>query len=328
MASAAATCLAAEVAPALGPLILGGMVVVVVSGSTYLLVTKGFKLACAMKGLFTAKAVKATSAGCYYTAVPTATTTITTASTAAATTATATTATTATTASATTAASATTTAAATTTTATTTSTVATLTSWAITPVGIVVICGVTGYAAYYGYVSYISKYEDLALILLFRGQQKYKSWNASRDKPPETTSKTKEPHKQDQQKKSSGENDPERDPPPGIDKPVLIPKNELKKLLNSEGREMFEKLKSLLTGDRTRTVWSDKNYRIDPGHTMHGNPNLKTWNLQVQSEAKSAMAQFLKGKYGTHAKLIWDVFNMENPPSFAVWMNRLLSLYN
>jgi hypothetical protein len=89
---------------------------------------------------------------------------------------------------------------------------------------------------------------------------------------------------------------------------------------------MYEKLKAVLTGDRQSTVWSDINYRIDPGHTMHGNPNLKTWNLQVQGEAESAVARDLKARFGTHAKLFWDVFNMENPPSFSVWMKRILSL--
>lgn len=67
---------------------------------------------------------------------------------------------------------------------------------------------------------------------------------------------------------------------------------------------MYKKLKTLLTSDRQSTVWSDKNYRIDPGHILNGRPNLKTWNLQVQREAKSAMAQHLKAKFSTHGKLI------------------------
>ena len=124
----------------------------------------------------------------------------------------------------------------------------------MTPAGIVVNGGVTACAAYYAHVSHNSSYENLALILELPGQRKYKSWTAARNNPSETTSRNEELHNHDQHDENDGESDTERDPPPGLDKPVLIPKKELKKLLKSKGRDIYEKLKATLTGDRQSTV--------------------------------------------------------------------------
>ncbi|KAL4902221.1 hypothetical protein BDW74DRAFT_181071 [Aspergillus multicolor] len=93
------------------------------------------------------------------------------------------------------------------------------------------------------------------------------------------------------------------EPPPGFNKPILIPINEFRKLLESRGKKIYEALTTKSSPGKTRTIWSDDNYRIDLGHVVHGEPRLKTWHLQVQRQAKSAMAWSLRSKIGTHEKL-------------------------
>ncbi|KAL4878361.1 hypothetical protein BJY04DRAFT_196361 [Aspergillus karnatakaensis] len=262
----------------------------VVTTGTTLLAAHGYKLFCSLKGLFAAKG----SAGAVGAAAKayTATTAATTATTMTAT------ATAATTAGATTTATTATGAAAA---STTTTTAAWLGSMAMTPMGVVVIGCAAGCAAYYAY-------------------RAYRSWMGPGKKPSEAT-----PKRQDKEKTSRPT--PEHEPPPGLGKPVLIPKKELEELLESEGREMYEKLKKVLKSENPRNVWFNRDYRIDPGPAVRDNPNLKTWNFQVQRDAVSGVARRLKDLFGTHKKLFRDVFNVAKPPAYDAWVKRVLSVF-
>ncbi|KAE8152343.1 Mss4-like protein [Aspergillus avenaceus] len=171
---------------------------------------------------------------------------------------------------------------------------------------------------------------DREFYVKHRGDWLQPVQGAVQDAASKPTSKREQPRNPNQHDDNNGRGptgDPP-EPPPLLNKPVLIPKKELKKLLDSKGREMYERLKNGLTSNRQRTVWSGGNHRIDPAHSIQGNSNLKPWNLHVQREAASTTSRDLKDKFGTHAKLIWDVFNIANPPSFQEWCSRLLSLYN
>jgi hypothetical protein len=193
---------------------------------------------------------------------------------------------------------------------------------AMTPMGVVVIGCAAGCAAYYAYVSdgpdCTDSIHDANLSLA--DQRAYRSWMGPGKKPSEAT-----PKRQDKEKTSRPT--PEHEPPPGLGKPVLIPKKELEELLESEGREMYEKLKKVLKSENPRRVWFNRDYRIDPGPAVRDNPNLKTWNLQVQRDAVSGVARRLKDLFGTHKKLFRDVFNVAKPPAYAAWVKRVLSVF-
>ncbi|RDH35872.1 hypothetical protein BDQ94DRAFT_139377 [Aspergillus welwitschiae] len=114
---------------------------------------------------------------------------------------------------------------------------------------------------------------------------------------------------------------------PRLDKPIFIPKNRMKDLLNAAGKEMYDKLKGVILDDQ-RTIWSNRDFRMDAGYTVHNRPNFKTWNLQVNQNPQSHAAKELVKKFGTHEKLIWDTIDPKNPPDYRTWAEGVLKLFS
>ena len=116
--------------------------------------------------------------------------------------------------------------------------------------------------------------------------------------------------------------------PPRRKKKIFIPKSQMKKLLDTRGRQIWEKLKKVAR-DYLGTIWNDPSgdFRIDAGSTTQGRPNVKTWNLQVNKDPASPEAKSLKSKYGTHKKLFWDEFDLISPPDYETWVQSILSRF-
>jgi hypothetical protein len=83
--------------------------------------------------------------------------------------------------------------------------------------------------------------------------------------------------------------------------------------------------------DEAGTVWGkDGDIRLDVGERdiSLGQPNIKNWNFQVNSGAKSHWAkELLRTKRSTHAKLFEGKFDMTNAPSLDDWLQGILDLY-
>jgi hypothetical protein len=101
----------------------------------------------------------------------------------------------------------------------------------------------------------------------------------------------------------------------------------MKDLLNAQGKHMYKKIKEVISDDK-RTVWDNVDFRIDSGHPVHGQPNFKTWNLQVNNSPQSPAAKQLVKEIGTHEKLLWDTFDPKNPPAYKTWVKGVLKLFN
>ncbi|KAK7398252.1 hypothetical protein QQX98_012365 [Neonectria punicea] len=114
---------------------------------------------------------------------------------------------------------------------------------------------------------------------------------------------------------------------PRLKKPIFIPKSLLEDLLKTHGRAIHRKLKRL-TRDYQGTIWKNQDFRIDAGSTLHGRPNFKTWNLQVNRHPMSDAAKALKSKFGTHKKLLWGAFDVDKAPKYATWVEHILELFN
>lgn len=105
-------------------------------------------------------------------------------------------------------------------------------------------------------------------------------------------------------------------------KDILIPLRLMEKILEKDGREIYDKLRKIIP-NLQRTIWSDRNFRIDPGHTVNGQTSIKTWNLQMNKGADALIKKRLKD-CSTHTKLLWGTFDLENPPSYDEWVRGIL----
>ncbi|KAH6649345.1 hypothetical protein F5144DRAFT_542550 [Chaetomium tenue] len=82
-------------------------------------------------------------------------------------------------------------------------------------------------------------------------------------------------------------------------------RKELKKLLEAEGKEIYEKLKAKANADdspgASRKVWKNKDFRIDNGHRDEKR-GVRHWEFQVNGEAQSTTAKRIRGgsRRGTH----------------------------
>ncbi|KFA52116.1 hypothetical protein S40293_10668 [Stachybotrys chartarum IBT 40293] len=74
-------------------------------------------------------------------------------------------------------------------------------------------------------------------------------------------------------------------------KKLHISKNDMKDLLDSHGRSMHKKLTEMLKGKTEGKIWHERDFRIDAGRPMKGNPAIRTWNLQVNRKAESNLAK-------------------------------------
>ncbi|KFA75651.1 hypothetical protein S40288_11077 [Stachybotrys chartarum IBT 40288] len=109
-------------------------------------------------------------------------------------------------------------------------------------------------------------------------------------------------------------------------KKLHISKNDMKDLLDSHGRSMHKKLTEMLKGKTEGKIWHERDFRIDAGRPMKGNPAIRTWNLQVNRKAESKLAKKYKSlKRGTDERLFWGKFNVENPPTYDAWKNAILA---
>lgn len=99
----------------------------------------------------------------------------------------------------------------------------------------------------------------------------------------------------------------------------------MEELLNSHRAKIYAKLKKAIPNLQT-TIWKNKNFRIDPRHTVNGQSNIKSWNLQLNKDADSHILKRFKG-YSTHEKLYWDTFNLANPPEYDAWVRGILSRF-
>ena len=118
-------------------------------------------------------------------------------------------------------------------------------------------------------------------------------------------------------------------------RPPIITKEQLQELLSEAGkksevgREIFEKLckKVKQHPKYQKNIWIDSNFRVDPGHTLHGYPEtVKTWNLQVNTDAKSRLGKTLLGevKGKTHRKLLWGFLDLDKDISYEAWVLEIL----
>ncbi|EAQ91902.1 predicted protein [Chaetomium globosum CBS 148.51] len=108
-------------------------------------------------------------------------------------------------------------------------------------------------------------------------------------------------------------------------------RKELKKLLEAEGKEIYEKLKATANTDHSpgasRKVWKNKDFRIDNGH-RDDKRGVRHWEFQVNGDAQSTTAKRIRGgsRRGTHQKLFKDTFELKNPPGFEEWKTRVMAL--
>ncbi|KAH7043913.1 hypothetical protein B0J12DRAFT_671116 [Macrophomina phaseolina] len=136
-------------------------------------------------------------------------------------------------------------------------------------------------------------------------------------------------------KKTSVEKDAESSSNGGSEPPkkdILIPLRLMEEILKKDGRKIFEKLRKA-TPNLQRTIWRNRNFRIDPGHTLNGQKHIKTWNLQINEGAKPRIRKSIKArirksiKVSTHTKLLWATFDLESPPEYEVWVRSVLGLF-
>jgi hypothetical protein len=127
---------------------------------------------------------------------------------------------------------------------------------------------------------------------------------------------------------SDSENEDENESSDLAHKKVHISKNDMRELLDSCGKDMHKKLGEILKGKTKGTVWHNRDFRIDAGQPMKGNPKIRTWNLQVNKDAESKVAKKYKGlKRGTDERLFWGKFNVENPPTYKEWKDAILASF-
>ncbi|KAI1360664.1 hypothetical protein F5Y08DRAFT_316882 [Xylaria arbuscula] len=109
-----------------------------------------------------------------------------------------------------------------------------------------------------------------------------------------------------------------------------IPKNEMARLLQGEtGRRIYDRLRKRALADDTpgasRTVWSDRDYRIDLGSRVGSYGRY--WNLQVNRNPESNVAKRLlrKSKRGTHEKLFESIFENDGTGDYETWKQGIMN---
>lgn len=124
---------------------------------------------------------------------------------------------------------------------------------------------------------------------------------------------------------SGSDSDSDSDSEAGLGRKLLIPKKMMEALLAKAGKDMYNKL-GKATHESQRTIWKNQDFRIDPGHTVKGFPNRKSWNLQRNRGASKRIVDSLKGR-STHDKLFWDYFDFSDPPSYDDWVRRIMAAF-
>ncbi|KGQ02532.1 hypothetical protein BBAD15_g12255 [Beauveria bassiana D1-5] len=99
----------------------------------------------------------------------------------------------------------------------------------------------------------------------------------------------------------------------------------VKKMLEDNGRTMYDKVKAKLGTDLSPSgkhkVWSNNNFRIDL--TRSGKAGDATsWELQVNGGAESSVRGLVKGN--THIQLSKGKFDHKQPPSCEEWLQSVL----
>ncbi|KAI1316938.1 hypothetical protein F5Y16DRAFT_393008 [Xylariaceae sp. FL0255] len=107
-------------------------------------------------------------------------------------------------------------------------------------------------------------------------------------------------------------------------KKIMITKKEMEKLLGDHGEPIWKKLKAL-GPDKLGKIWNNQNYRVDVGPKVHGHPNLRNWNLQVNREAESAVKDLLKTD--THDRLFCGKFDTVAPPDLDTFKREIFEQF-
>ncbi|KJZ70536.1 hypothetical protein HIM_10080 [Hirsutella minnesotensis 3608] len=106
-----------------------------------------------------------------------------------------------------------------------------------------------------------------------------------------------------------------------------ISQTKLRNLLKTDGEEIYKKLKEKAGAEFAqgsgRTMWSNKDYRVDAGHFDRKN-GMRNWELQVNREAGQGTKSQIRGKRATHKKLYKDVWDVQNPPAYDKWLETVL----
>ncbi|KAJ3561706.1 hypothetical protein NPX13_g8843 [Xylaria arbuscula] len=100
-------------------------------------------------------------------------------------------------------------------------------------------------------------------------------------------------------------------------------------LLGETGRRIYDRLRKRALADDTpgasRTVWSDRDYRIDLGSRVGSYGRY--WNLQVNRNPESNVAKRLlrKSKRGTHEKLFESIFENDGTGDYETWKQGIMN---
>lgn len=106
---------------------------------------------------------------------------------------------------------------------------------------------------------------------------------------------------------------------------VHIQKNHSRKIFETHGRRIYQNLKQRTNSGKSSGIWKNKDFRIDPGQTVKGRPHVKTWNLQMNHGASRGIRKTYK-RFSTHQKLLWDCFDLHDPPDYETWLRHIIDL--
>ncbi|UZP46451.1 hypothetical protein NXS19_014263 [Fusarium pseudograminearum] len=131
----------------------------------------------------------------------------------------------------------------------------------------------------------------------------------------------------------SDNDDSEDESIPDLDRDILISKNMMEDIIMRNGPSNWRALQQKLTKGKMGEVWQDPagNFRIDAGSVVSKSPQHKTWHLQVNRHPPSAAVKNLLrkiGPRGTHKKLLWGVWNVDNPPQYDEWVKMIMDAFN